>query len=107
METAKAANLERYQDDQIRIHGLFLGQFAVIPVGTVDRRITSNFEIPAGSFSMFQIISQLSSILDETLQSKDSLMNHMPWCIWLLPYYVLGGLVEAFNGIGQVEFCYP
>ncbi|KAK8568547.1 hypothetical protein V6N13_106456 [Hibiscus sabdariffa] len=25
----------------------------------------------------------------------------------LLPYYVLGGLAGAFNGIGQVEFCYP
>ncbi|XWS72546.1 hypothetical protein CRYUN_Cryun02cG0049300 [Craigia yunnanensis] len=26
--------------------------------------------------------------------------------LWLLPYNVLNGLAEAFNGIGQIEFFY-
>lgn len=33
------------------------GSFLVIQVGSMDRNITPNFEIPAGSFIMFQLIS--------------------------------------------------
>ncbi|GMI88503.1 nitrate transporter 1.12 [Hibiscus trionum] len=133
------------------------GPFAVIQASTMDRQITSNFEIPAGSFSMFLVISVVIWIafydrialplaskikgkpvrlglkqrmgiglicscasvitlavveytrrniaIQEGLSDEPHALVHMS-ALWLLPYYVLGGLAEAFNGIGQVEFCY-
>ncbi|XWS17719.1 hypothetical protein CRYUN_Cryun33cG0091400 [Craigia yunnanensis] len=41
----------------------------------------------------------------EGLSDEPQAMVHMS-ALWLLPYNVLGGLAEAFNGIGQVEFFY-
>ncbi|KAE8677824.1 hypothetical protein F3Y22_tig00111495pilonHSYRG00057 [Hibiscus syriacus] len=131
--------------------------FAVILTGTMDRHITSNFEIPAGSFSMFLMISIVVWIpfydrialplaskikgkpvrlslkermgigllfssasiaalaiveydrrniaIQEGLSNELQAPVHMS-ALWLLTYYVLGGLAEAFNGIGQFEFCY-
>ena len=130
---------------------------SVIQAGTMDRHITPNFEIPAGSFGMFMIISLVLWIafydrvalplaskmkgkpvrlslkqrmgigllcscasmvaaaivenirreiaIREGLSDKPQAMVHMS-VLWLLPYNVLGGLAEAFNGIGQVEFFY-
>ncbi|KAE8677825.1 tocopherol cyclase [Hibiscus syriacus] len=131
--------------------------FAVIQAGAMDRHITLNFEIPAGSFSMFLMTSiviwiafydrialplvskikgkpvllgvkrrmgiglicscasvitltvveytRRNKAIQEGLSDEPRALVHMS-ALWLLPYYVLGGLAEALNGIGQVEFCY-
>ncbi|XVF35455.1 hypothetical protein REPUB_Repub18cG0147600 [Reevesia pubescens] len=133
------------------------GPLLVIQAGTMDRHITPKFEIPAGSFSMFMMISLVvwiafydrialpfaskikgkpvrlslkqrmgigllcscasvmaSAIVEyirrgiairEGLSDEPEAMVHMS-ALWLLPYNVLGGLTEAFNGIGQIEFYY-
>ncbi|XWS26333.1 hypothetical protein CRYUN_Cryun26dG0023300 [Craigia yunnanensis] len=130
---------------------------SVIQAGTMDRHITPNFEIPAGSFGMFMIISLVVWIafydrialplaskmkgkpvrlslkqrmgigllcscasmvaaaiveyirreiaIREGLSDEPQAMVHMS-ALWLLPYNVLGGLAEAFNGIGEIEFFY-
>ncbi|GLT48213.1 hypothetical protein SLA2020_218520 [Shorea laevis] len=38
------------------------GSFSVIQVGSMDRHITPNFEIPAGSFSVFQLVSLVARV---------------------------------------------
>ncbi|KAL4302290.1 hypothetical protein GQ457_10G017900 [Hibiscus cannabinus] len=133
------------------------GPFTVILAGTMDRHITPNFEIPAGSFSMFLMISLILwipfydrialplaskikgkpvrltliqrmgigllcscasvstlAIVEYTrrnmaiqagLSDEPQALVHMS-ALWLLPHYALSGLAEAFNAIGQIEFCY-
>ncbi|XVE97565.1 hypothetical protein REPUB_Repub03eG0030400 [Reevesia pubescens] len=133
------------------------GSFFVIQAGTMDRHITSNFEIPAGSFGMFMIVSIVVWIafydrialplaskikgkpvrlslkqrmgigllcsctsmvslaiveyirrkiaIQEGLSDEPQATVHMS-ALWLLPFNVLGGLAEAFNAIGQIEFFY-
>ncbi|KAA3468227.1 protein NRT1/PTR FAMILY 1.2-like [Gossypium australe] len=136
---------------------VYQGSFMVIQAGTMDRHVTPNFEIPAGSFSMFMMISivvwipfydrivlPLASkikgkpvrlglkqrmgigllcsgasmvasaiveytrrkiVIEEGLTDEPPAVVHMS-ALWILPFYILGGLAEAFNGIGQIEFCY-
>ncbi|KAK8698577.1 hypothetical protein V6N13_114689 [Hibiscus sabdariffa] len=105
--------------------------FTVIQTGTMDRHITPNFEVPAGSFGMFTLISLIVWIafydrialpLASKIKGKRvrlslkqrmgigllcscASMGHLS-ALWLLPYDVLAGLAEALNGIGQIEFCY-
>ncbi|XVE97564.1 hypothetical protein REPUB_Repub03eG0030300 [Reevesia pubescens] len=131
--------------------------FSVIQAGTMDRHITPNLEIPAGSFGMFMLISLVvwiafydrialplasklkgkpvrlslkqrmgigllcscaamvaSAIVEyfrrqiaiqEGFSDEPLAMVHMS-ALWLLPFNILGGLAEAFNGIGQIEFFY-
>ncbi|GMI88504.1 nitrate transporter 1.12 [Hibiscus trionum] len=132
------------------------GPFTVILAGNMDRHITPNFEIPAGSFSMFLMISlvvwipfydRIALPLASKIKGKPVRLTlkqrmgigllcscasiaslaiveytrrniaiqglsdgpqapvHMS-ALWLLPHYALSGLAEAFNGIGQIEFCY-
>ncbi|KAB2072130.1 hypothetical protein E1A91_A08G278700v1 [Gossypium mustelinum] len=136
---------------------VYQGSFMVIQAGTMDRHVTPNFEIPAGSFSMFMMISIVVWIpfydrialplaskikgksvrlglkqrmgigllcscasmvasaiveytrrkiaIEEGLSDEPPAVVHMS-ALWILPFYILGGLAEAFNGIGQIEFCY-
>ncbi|XVE53733.1 hypothetical protein DITRI_Ditri03aG0026200 [Diplodiscus trichospermus] len=133
------------------------GSLFVIQANTMDRHITPNFEIPAGSFNMFLLLSVIVWIafydqialplaskikgkpvrlsfkqrmgigllcscasmvaaaivehirreiaIQQGLSDEPQATVHMS-ALWLLPYNVLGGLAEAFNGIGQIEFFY-
>ncbi|KAK8343154.1 hypothetical protein V6Z12_A08G281700, partial [Gossypium hirsutum] len=86
------------------------GQFMVIQAGTMDRHVTSNFEIPAGSFSMFMMNTMASVYSAENrdrrrLSDEPQAVVQMS-ALWILSFYDLAGLAEAFSGIGQIEFCY-
>ncbi|CAL5431688.1 unnamed protein product [Camellia sinensis] len=129
--------------------------FPVLQASSMDRHITSNFEIPAGSFGMFLVISltlwialydrvilplaskvmgkpaylspkqrmgiglcfsvlsmvvaaimeriRRAKAIEEGYSDNSHAVVNMS-ALWLVPQYVLSGLAEAFNGIGQNEF---
>ncbi|KAG4189872.1 hypothetical protein ERO13_A08G250300v2 [Gossypium hirsutum] len=133
------------------------GSLMVIQAGTMDRHVTSNFEIPAASFSLFMMISVVVWIAfydqialplaskikgkpvrlglkqrmgigllcscasmvasafvectrrkiatEEGFSDEPQAVVHMS-ALWVLPFYVLAGLSEAFNAIALIEFCY-
>ncbi|XP_012477340.1 protein NRT1/ PTR FAMILY 1.2 [Gossypium raimondii] len=133
------------------------GSLMVIQAGTMDRHVTSNFEIPAASFSLFMMISVVVWIafydqialplaskikgqpvrlglkqrmgigllcscasmvasafvectrrkiaIEEGFSDEPQAVVHMS-ALWVLPFYVLAGLSEAFNAIALIEFCY-
>uniref|UniRef100_A0A7N0RI80 Uncharacterized protein n=1 Tax=Kalanchoe fedtschenkoi TaxID=63787 RepID=A0A7N0RI80_KALFE len=101
-----------------------------------ESHLTRSFEIPAGSFGVFLIISltiwivvcdrailppasklraqplscQKSNMSDafERMHSNNSEASIVPMsALWLIPQNVLqGGLAEAFNAVAQIEFYY-
>ncbi|KAK0571505.1 hypothetical protein LWI29_017241 [Acer saccharum] len=90
----------------------------VLQVNSMDRHITPNLQIPAGSFGMFMIISLRPMASWATAESvrrriaieqgvtgdPEAVVNMS--AMWLLPQYILSGFGEAFNAIGQNEFFY-
>lgn len=131
--------------------------FPYLQALSMDRHLTSNFEIPAGSFGLFAIIvlfvwiviydrvvlpvaskirgkpvhigvktrmgiglffSFLGMVVSATVEHirrrkaiQQGYLNNPSAVIdmsayWLVPQYVLNGLAEAFNAIGQTEFYY-
>ncbi|XP_057957149.1 protein NRT1/ PTR FAMILY 1.2-like [Malania oleifera] len=129
--------------------------FATLQAKTMNRHITQNFQIPAGSFNVVMIVTitiwvafydrvmvplllrytgrplgtktrmgiglvlscmgmALSAIIEgvrrrtaieEGLEDQPNVATDMS-AMWLVPQYVLLGLAEAFNAVGQVEFYY-
>ncbi|CAJ2661471.1 unnamed protein product [Trifolium pratense] len=133
------------------------GSFGLLQAKSLDRHITSHFEVPAGSFSVIMVaalficivlynriliplaskirgkpirisakrrmgIGLLVSFLHlvtaatfETIRRKKAIkegyLNDTHGvlkmsALWLAPQLCLGGIAEAFNGIGQNEFYY-
>ncbi|KAF8033987.1 hypothetical protein BT93_C0303 [Corymbia citriodora subsp. variegata] len=130
--------------------------FIVLLVASMDRHVTPNFEIPAGSFTMFMVLSLLafvalynrvflrlaSAIIGKpvypslkqrmgsglalsifataALATVESVRRKVATeeghldgtgvvkmsAMWLLLYYVLIGIAEGFNAIGQNQFYY-
>ncbi|GAB2225691.1 hypothetical protein Droror1_Dr00006493 [Drosera rotundifolia] len=124
----------------------------LIQAKSLDRHLTSKFQIPAGSYGMFTIItivlwipiydrllipvasklrgksfrlsvklrmgmglfcSFLAMMISGTIENirrrraiHEGLAVSSMSAMWLIPQYVLHGLAEAFNGIGQTEFYY-
>ncbi|KAJ0810997.1 putative proton-dependent oligopeptide transporter family, MFS transporter superfamily [Helianthus annuus] len=127
-----------------------LQAFPTLEAEKMNRNITSWFEIPAASFTLFMllsitiwipfydrvfvpflakftheprglnpktrmgvgiilsIIAMVVSTIVETIR-RDLANSNTPVdmsAMWLVPQFVLLGLTEAFNGIGQLEFYY-
>ncbi|KAL3528728.1 hypothetical protein ACH5RR_008050 [Cinchona calisaya] len=131
--------------------------FPVLQASSMNRHVTSNFQIPPGSFVMFMIITitiwillydrvilplaskikgepvhigtkarmgiglfltgismVVSGIVERVRRRKaidQGFLNNPHGLVemsamWLVPQYVVAGLAEAFNAIGQVEFYY-
>ncbi|KAL8118655.1 protein NRT1/ PTR FAMILY 1.2-like [Apium graveolens] len=131
--------------------------FPYFQAQSMDRHLTSNFEVPAGSFGLFTIIALFvwvmiydrivlpvaskirgepvhigmkhrmgiglflsflgtvaSAAVEHFRRSKAIQQGYLnnPSAVvdmsayWLVPQYVLNGLAEAFNAIGQTEFYY-
>ncbi|CAL5199907.1 unnamed protein product [Lathyrus oleraceus] len=133
------------------------GSFGLLQAKSLDRHITSHFEVPAGSFSVIMVgaifiwivlydrvliplaskikgkpvrispkrrmgigllLSFLHLVTAATFESirrkkaiKEGYLNDPHGVLkmsamWLAPQLCLGGIAEAFNGIGQNEFYY-
>ncbi|KAL5729150.1 hypothetical protein ACHQM5_002139 [Ranunculus cassubicifolius] len=131
--------------------------FPLLQANSMNRYLTSNFQIPAGSFGMFSIIAltlwiavydrlvvpQLAKVtgkpqgighrqrmgiglvlsviamgisaIVENFRRETAIKQGFAEnpqgvvdmsAMWLVPQYVLVGLAEAFNAIGQIEFYY-
>ncbi|KAM0053598.1 putative proton-dependent oligopeptide transporter family, PTR2 family proton/oligopeptide symporter [Helianthus debilis subsp. tardiflorus] len=127
-----------------------LQTFPTLEAEKMNRKITSRFEIPAASFSLFMlltitiwipfydrvmvpfiakftheprglnlktrmgvgiilsIITMVVSAIVETIRRDlaNSNTTVVMSAMWLVPRFVLLGLTEAFNAIGQLEFYY-
>lgn len=133
------------------------GSFHVLQANTMDRHLTPSFQIPAGSFVFFLIITiiiwiaiydrliiptasklrgkqvrlgvknrlgigllfsciamAVSAIVEHVRRRKAIEQGFLDnphavismSALWLVPQYVISGLAEAFNAIGQTEFYY-
>jgi len=133
------------------------GSFLVLQASTMNRHITSKFEVPAASFPsivvlvittwvvlydriiiplvskvrgkivclnlkqrmgigiLLSTISMAALAIAESFRRATAIKEGFPdnpnaelhiSAMWLLPYFVLSGLAEAFNAIGQNEFFY-
>lgn len=131
--------------------------FPILQASTMDRHLTSNFKIPAGSYTVFLLIgltgwifiydrilipfaskmrgkpvristkvrmgiglfiSCISMVVAGTVEHfrrkkaiKEGFLNNPQAVLdmsamWLVPQYLLFGLADAFNAIGQTEFYY-
>ncbi|CAL0308753.1 unnamed protein product [Lupinus luteus] len=133
------------------------GSFGLLQAKSLNRHLTSNFEVPAGSFSVVMIVTIFvwialydrviiplaskirgkpvrisakrrmgigllfsfvhlvtAAIVETTRRNRaikegyindtNAVLNMS--AIWLFPQLCLGGMAEAFNGIGQNEFYY-
>ncbi|KAL1099038.1 hypothetical protein V6Z11_D05G137400 [Gossypium hirsutum] len=107
--------------------------FPVLQASSMDRHLTKKFQIPAGSYGMFNIISlalwvifydrailpmaskiKVSAIV-ENARRKEAIRSgfqNNPTAVvkmsamWLVPQFCLNGFAEAFTAIGQTEFFY-
>nr|TKR98138.1 protein NRT1/ PTR FAMILY 1.2-like [Populus alba] len=131
--------------------------FLILQASTMNRHITSKFEVPAASFPsivvlvittwvvlydriiiplvskvkgkivclnlkqrmgigiLLSTISMAALAIAESFRRETAIQEGFPEdphaqlhisAMWLLPYFVLSGLAEAFNAIGQNEFFY-
>ena len=131
--------------------------FLILQASTMNRHITSKFEVPAASFPsivvlvittwvvlydrviiplvskvkgkivclnlkqrmgigiLLSTISMAALAIAESFRRETAIKEGFPdnphaqlhiSAMWLLPYFVLSGLAEAFNAIGQNEFFY-
>ncbi|CAN1824851.1 Protein NRT1/ PTR FAMILY 1.2 [Linum perenne] len=124
--------------------------FPLLQASSMDRHLTSAFQIPAASYSMFLVVtiivwvvlydrailplasklwgrpvklstklrmglglvvSSLSMVAAATVENarrkkaiQEAVVNMS--AMWLVPQYVLLGLAESLNAIGQIEFYY-
>ncbi|KAJ0613213.1 putative proton-dependent oligopeptide transporter family, MFS transporter superfamily [Helianthus annuus] len=79
----------------------FLAKFTHEPRGL-------NPKIRMGARMILSIIAMVVSAIMETIR-RDLANSNTPVdmsAMWLVPQFVLLGLTEAFNGIGQLEFYY-
>ncbi|PHT35878.1 hypothetical protein CQW23_23578 [Capsicum baccatum] len=87
--------------------------FPVLQANTMDRHISSTFEIPAASFGIFVVISVLVVAVLKGVRRSITVKNGhsddpkgvIPMStVWLLPQNCLTGFAEALNAIDQNEF---
>ncbi|KAI3834774.1 hypothetical protein MKW92_029570 [Papaver armeniacum] len=99
----------------------------VLQAKTMNRHITTNFEIPAGSFALLYtgkpngisatirmgiglllscIAMAIAGIVERIRRRNSVEENFSISALWLVPQFCLIGLAEAFNAIGQIEFYY-
>ncbi|KAI3830853.1 hypothetical protein MKX03_015558 [Papaver bracteatum] len=107
----------------------------VLQAKTMNRQITTNFEIPAGSFALFTITTLTiwvafydrvivpilakytgkpngisatirMEIVERICRRNSVEENFSISSLWLVPQFCLIGLAEAFNAIGKIEFYY-
>ncbi|MBA0681204.1 hypothetical protein Goari_012858 [Gossypium aridum] len=55
--------------------------------------------------SACRLCTRRKMAIEEGLSDEPQAVVQMS-ALWILWFYVLAGLAEAFSGIGQIEFCY-